>query len=273
MAQEPQQFVSLSHGRVHYRAAGPSDGPVVVLIHGFSFASWCFNFLGPLLEDAGYRVFAPDLYGRGFSDRPDVRHDRGLYNQMLAEFLDAVGVEEQAVLVGNSMGGAIVADFAAHYPGQVRGLVLVVTAGLRLSRPMSLGWLGVPVIGDLIWRWIGPDIAGSSSPDPVVREMANAAVKQQAEIPGYYAALLSTLRNFPLDGMGESFETLSIQGTPVHALFSAKDALIPVESAEVLSALIPRATVEVVDDASHDLVMEQPQRVAAAVAKLISPDR
>ena len=87
----------------------------MVLIHGFSFASWCFNFLGPLLEDAGYRVFAPDLYGRGFSDRPDVRHDRGLYNQMLAEFLDAVGVEEPAVLVGNSMGGAIVADFAAHY--------------------------------------------------------------------------------------------------------------------------------------------------------------
>ena len=39
MAQEPQQFVSLSHGRVHYRAAGPSDGPVVVLVHGFSYAS------------------------------------------------------------------------------------------------------------------------------------------------------------------------------------------------------------------------------------------
>ena len=131
----------------------------------------------------------------------------------------------------------------------------------------------MPVIGDLIWRWIGPDIAVSSSPDPAVREMANAAVKQQAEIPGYYAALLSTLRNFPLDGMGESFETLSIQGTPVHALFSAKDALIPVESAEVLSALIPRATVEVADDASHDLVMEQPERVAAAVAALILPDR
>ena len=129
------------------------------------------------------------------------------------------------------------------------------------------------MIGDLIWRWIGPDIAVSSSPDPAVREMANAAVKQQAEIPGYYAALLSTLRNFPLDGMGESFETLSIQGTPVQALFSREDALIPVESAEVLSTLIPRARVAVVEDASHDLVMEQPERVAAAVAALISPDR
>ena len=273
MVQEPQQFVHLSQGRVHYRAAGPHDGPVVVLIHGFSFGSWCFNYLGPLLEDAGYRVFAPDLYGRGFSDRPAVRHDAALYNQMLAEFLDAVGVEGPATLVGNSMGGAIAVDFAAHYPGQVRGVVLVATTGLRLSRPLSLGWFSVPLIGDLIWRWMGPDITISHSSDPVVRDMANAAARQQAQIPGYYAALLSTLRHFPLDGMGASFETLSIQGTPVRALFSLNDPLIPAESAEVLAELIPRASIKIFEDTSHDLVMERPELVAEAVAALILPDQ
>ena len=100
-----------------------------------------------------------------------------------------------------------------------------------------------------------------------------AAVRQQAQIPGYYAALLSTLRHFPLDGMGASFETLSIQGTPVRALFSLNDPLIPAESAEVLAELIPRASIKIFEDTSHDLVMERPELVAEAVAALILPDQ
>ena len=139
MAEQEDQYVTLSHGRVHYRCAGldddgAEDRPAVILVHGFSFASWCFNALGPLAVAAGYRVYAPDLYGRGFSDRPAVTHDRGLYNRMLSEFMDAVGLDEPVILVGNSMGGAVVTDFAAHHPGQVRGLLLLVPARM-LSPP------------------------------------------------------------------------------------------------------------------------------------------
>jgi pimeloyl-ACP methyl ester carboxylesterase len=269
VAEQPEHFVNLSDGRVHFRCAGADDGPTVILVHGFSYGSWTFNFLGPLLVEAGYRVFALDLYGRGFSDRPKVRHDRGLYNRLLSEFLDAVEIDEPVIFVGNSMGGGVVTDFAAHHPGQVRGLLLLVPAGLRLSAPMSLGWLGVPVIGDLIWRWVGPGLAQSGSKVPDVRKMADAAMAQQAAIPGYYPSLLNTLRHFPLDGLQGSFEAVGVQGTPVAALFGADDDLIPIEAADILQAAIPKAEIERVDGGSHDLVMEEPERVLAALDRLI----
>jgi len=274
VAEQEDQYVTLSHGRVHYRCAGldddgAEDRPAVILVHGFSFASWCFNALGPLAVAAGYRVYAPDLYGRGFSARPAVTHDRGLYNRMLSEFMDAVGLDEPVILVGNSMGGAVVTDFAAHHPGQVRGLLLLVPAGLRLGMPMSLGWLGVPVIGDLIWRWVGPGLARCTSKNPQIRTMANAAVDQQASIPGYYPALLNTLRHYPLDGLQESFEAVGVQGTPVSALFGGEDDLIPREAAEILQTVIPRADVSVLADEGHDLVMDNPEVVLETLNALI----
>ena len=269
MAEQPEHFVSLSEGQVHFRYAGPDDGPPVILVHGFSYASWSYNFLGPLLVEAGYRVFALDLYGRGFSDRPKVRHDRGLYNRLLSEFMDAVELDEPVTFVGNSMGGGVVTDFAAHHPGQVRALLLLVPAGLRLSAPMSLGWLGVPVIGDLIWRWVGPDLSASTSKVRAVRDMANSAMAQQAKIPGYYPSLLNTLRNYPLDGLQESFEAVGVQGTPVTALFAGEDELIPLEAAEVLQKAIPKAEVQILDGQGHDLVMDNPQAVLDALNVLI----
>ena len=274
MSQVPQHFVTLSQGQLHYREAGPADGEVLVLVHGFSYGSWTFGFVMPMLAEAGYRVLAIDLYGRGFSDRPKgVTHDRGLYNRLLSEFLDALGIEEPVTLVGNSMGGAVVTDFAAHHPGQVKALVLLVTAGLQLSRAMSLGWLGVPGVGNLIWRWVGPQLAKSYSKDPNVRAHADASFAAQASIPGYYPALLNTLRNYPLDGLQESFELVGVQGTPVTALFGAEDDLIPAEAAEVLATAIPRATIEVVEGGTHDLVMEDPDIVVGAIKALISPGR
>lgn len=269
MAEQAEQFVTLSQGRVHYRQAGSDTGPTVILVHGFSYASWSFNFLGPLLVEAGYRVFAPDLYGRGFSDRPRVTHDRGLYNRLLSEFMDAVGLDEPVLLAGNSMGGGVVTDFAANHPGQVRGLLLLVPAGLELGIPVSLGWLGVPVIGDLQWRFLlGPQLAKSTSDRAAVRAMADAAMAQQAAIPGYYPSLLNVIRNYPLGGLQESFEAVGVQGTPVTALFAEHDHLIPVTAAEILQNAIPQAEVSVLANQGHDLVLDDPQTVLEALNAL-----
>lgn len=55
---------------IFYREAGPKDGPVVVLLHGFPTSSHMFRNLMPLLADR-YRVTAPDYPGLCQSDAPD----------------------------------------------------------------------------------------------------------------------------------------------------------------------------------------------------------
>ena len=62
---------------VFYREAGPSDAPVVVLLHGFPSSSRMFRDLIPRLSDA-YHVIAPDYLGSGFSGHPVIPMSAGL---------------------------------------------------------------------------------------------------------------------------------------------------------------------------------------------------
>ena len=51
-----------------YREAGPADGPVALLVHGFPQSSYMWREVTPALADAGWRALAPDL--AGFGDSP-----------------------------------------------------------------------------------------------------------------------------------------------------------------------------------------------------------
>ena len=64
-------WTALPNGiRVFNRTAGPSNGPVILLLHGFPTSSSQFRNLLPLLAAKGYRVVAPDLPGFGFTEIP-----------------------------------------------------------------------------------------------------------------------------------------------------------------------------------------------------------
>jgi pimeloyl-ACP methyl ester carboxylesterase len=87
--------------KMFYREAGPSDAPVVLLLHGFPTSSFQYRELIPRLADR-YRVVAPDLPGFGFTEVPDERHYKysfdGLAKTILA-FADALGLTRYALYV------------------------------------------------------------------------------------------------------------------------------------------------------------------------------
>ena len=61
------RFATIDGVKMFYREAGPVDGPVVLLLHGFPTSSHMFRNLIPLLSDR-YHVIAPDYPGFGQSD-------------------------------------------------------------------------------------------------------------------------------------------------------------------------------------------------------------
>jgi pimeloyl-ACP methyl ester carboxylesterase len=65
-------FVEADGVKVFYREAGPADGPVVLLLHGFPTSSFQYRELIPRLADR-YHVIAPDLPGFGFTEVPAER--------------------------------------------------------------------------------------------------------------------------------------------------------------------------------------------------------
>ena len=89
-----------------------------VLVHGAWHGAWCWYRVVPLLEAAGHRVMAPDLPGHGIDRTPIAGVTMAAYADRICAVLDQAG--EAAILVGHSMGGAIVSEAAALRPQRVR---------------------------------------------------------------------------------------------------------------------------------------------------------
>lgn len=87
--------------KVFYREAGPSDAPVILLLHGFPTSSFQFRDLIPRLADL-YRVIAPDLPGFGFTDVPNERHYKYTFDDLaesISAFTDALSLKRYALYV------------------------------------------------------------------------------------------------------------------------------------------------------------------------------
>ncbi|MEO1553668.1 MAG: alpha/beta hydrolase [Pseudomonadota bacterium] len=255
----PGAFAMLSDGQLHYRWDGPEDGPIVVLVHGFSTPNFIYQQNVEALNAAGFRTLRFDHFGRGWSDRPKTRYDIDFYDRTLTELLDAVGVDEPFGLAGLSMGGPITAEFAARYPERVKQLVLLVPAGLDTagSDGSSAALLNMPLIGDWVWRMFGKSILlNDSQYDEAARAPADRLqgdVSEQFEYRGYLQALLSTFRHMPMTGREETFQRLAATGVPVLAIYGDADTTVLVSSAAQLEQLLPSGDIRIVAGGEHGL--------------------
>ncbi|TLS24289.1 hypothetical protein PpBr36_08400 [Pyricularia pennisetigena] len=122
-----QSTVAADGVTVFYRHAGPESptAPTIVLLHGFPSSSFMFRNLIPHLALAGYRVFAPDLPGFGFTD-VDPGRDYDYTFQNLATtfegFVEALQLRRFALYVFD-LGAPVGLRFALRRPDAVVALV------------------------------------------------------------------------------------------------------------------------------------------------------
>lgn len=127
--------------RMHHLDEGPSDGPVVLLLHGQPTWSYLYRHVVPVLVDAGCRVVAPDLIGFGRSDKPTVSTDYTLQRHVdwvrsLVTNLDLRDV----TLVAQDWGGPIGLSVLAAEPDRFSRVVAANTI-LHTADPALAGRL------------------------------------------------------------------------------------------------------------------------------------
>jgi len=256
-------FVRLGAGVTHYELAGPRDARTVVLVHGFSVPSYIWDPTFDALTAAGFRVLRYDLYGRGWSDRPDVRYDPDLFDQQLFQLLGALQISEPIDIVGLSMGGPIAANYATRHPARVRKVALFDPAYGKGSQPP---WqLRTPLLGAFVMNVrIAPTMADSQRDDFVHPERYAdyfAKYATQMRYKGFRGAILSTIRNFlPLDNTG-AFAQLGQSGKPVLLIWGRADQAVPFSVSEDARKSIPQAEFHPIDDAAHLPFYEHPEIV------------
>ncbi|PSB32699.1 alpha/beta fold hydrolase [Chlorogloea sp. CCALA 695] len=121
--------------KIGYTVMG--TGQPLVLIHGFgaSIGHWRKNI--PVLAAAGYQVFAIDLLGFGSSDKPPLNYTMEVWEELVKDFWTA-HIQQQAVFVGNSIGGLLSLMVVANHPEIAAGAVLINCAGGLSHRPHEL---------------------------------------------------------------------------------------------------------------------------------------
>lgn len=113
---------------VAYAEAGPANGPVMILLHGWPYDIHSFAEVMPILASAGHRVIAPHLRGYGetrFLSDDTMRNGQpaALASDVVA-LMDALGIKT-AILGGFDWGARSADIVAALWPERVRALVAV----------------------------------------------------------------------------------------------------------------------------------------------------
>jgi pimeloyl-ACP methyl ester carboxylesterase len=136
---------------VGYAEAGPADGPVVVLLHGWPYDIYSFADSAPVLTSAGYRVIVPFVRGYGttrFLSDDTVRNGQtaALATDVTA-LMDALGIE-RAILAGFDWGARSADVVAALWPDRCQALVSV--SGYLISS-QAAGSAPLPPRAELAW--------------------------------------------------------------------------------------------------------------------------
>ncbi|MDT7778147.1 MAG: hypothetical protein QOC99_659 [Acidobacteriota bacterium] len=245
--------------RLFYRHAGREDAPPVLFIHGIGAGTrsfmWRRNFL-PLSRD--FRVYALDLLGFGYSDKPaSAPYSSNLYVELIADFLREV-VGRPAGLVAHTLSAAFAARVADEHAGLTGPLVLVSPTGAdHLSaRP---GMTGAAFYGLLHSPVLGTSFYNAVTSERGVRDYARKQLFYEkrfvtprlvahyyavSHLPGSQYAATAFLSGYLNTDIREPFARLR---QPITIAWGKQDTTNPIEQAGLLLRLNQRTRLEVFD--------------------------
>ena len=119
---------------INYLSMGDTAKPTLLLVHGFGASSYHFRYNIPELAK-DYHVYAIDLLGFGWSDKPIMDYDASVWRDQVIEFVDQIIHNEKEdksiAIAGNSLGGytAMYAASDDRIKEHVRGCILLNAAG------------------------------------------------------------------------------------------------------------------------------------------------
>lgn len=247
---------------IRYYEGGPSDAQTILLVHGFGADKDNWPHFARALT-ARYHVLIPDLPGFGESSQPpDISYDVGTQAERLVNFTDALGIG-RVHLVGNSMGGQIVALYAARHPQKVFSVALFDNAGVqaphqseffeRLSRgdanPLVLRNANdFPTLIDFVFY----------QPPPLPERLRQYLAEQALARSALNAQIFGQLR--------ERYIALEPElpkiGAPTLLLWGDRDRLLDVSSIEVMKPLLQHPSVVILKDCGHVPMIERPEETA-----------
>ena len=290
----PAQRWALAPGEVHVREAGEGPTPAV-LVHGLGGSA--LNWI-PLMQRLGGQVasLAIDLPGFGMSPPPrDGDYSPRGHARAVAAAIDEWrrrrDIAGPVHVMGNSMGGAVSLQLAAHRPDLVASLTLISPAlpSVRVGRGNAhLPVVAIPGVGEsLVRRYAAVPVeqrvqatldACTTDPARIPSELRDALVQETAQrdaLPYATDAFLRSLRGllatYADRGPRRPWRLARQIDRPVLAIYGEDDILVDPRGSSRAAREFRDADVVLLDDCGHVAQMEHPDLVADLWAERFTP--
>ena len=245
------------------------SGRPLLLIHGFPFNHEMWQPQIDTLSNQ-VRVIAPDLRGHGQSPPTEGPYPMDVLADDCADILEALEVDQPAVVCGLSMGGYISFAFYRRYPQLVAGMILAATRAGADSEEAKTNRDNAaqltkqhgsqPVIDSMLPIVMAPRTY-QDRPELVSQV---AGIMESTSPSGMISALMG-MKSRP-----DSTPTLGQIGVPTLIVHGADDQIIPVSESEAMHTGIQGSNLEIIPDAGHLPNLEQTQLFNQAVEDFLS---
>ena len=263
---------------------GTGEKTPIVLVHGLGDEadSWRHVF-APLAADR--RVVAPDLpgFGRSRARARGCRRDRANLALHAKAILSVLYETGPAILVGSSLGAAVMELVAFERPDLTRALVFVdggLPSGSKASPALLLSLM--PFVGkrgyrayrrdhDAAYQSLEPyysSLAGLPEKDRAfLRERVIDRVESDAQMNAYFSSFRSYVATaaFRASRFTRGLSALTARGVPMLAIWGDADHIIPIASLDALAAAIPSLERMIIPGAGHLPHQERPRETIAAI--------
>jgi haloalkane dehalogenase len=252
-----------------YREAGPADGPVALLVHGFPQSSYMWRDTLPALANAGWRALAPDLAGFGDSPvDPPGTWERQV--EALEDFRRQRGVE-RCVPVMHDWGGLIGLRWACEHPDAVAALAISSSGFFPDGKWHGMAKaLRTPEVGEQVLAGLDRDgfaaVLAASSPafddqalDEYWKSLADEAHRTNA-LDLYRSGDFEKLAGYRLADLGVA----------VLLLWGEGDEFAPLAAAHRFQRELPDTELVVVDGTRHFVWEDAPAECATALTRFLA---
>jgi pimeloyl-ACP methyl ester carboxylesterase len=249
------QAVSVWDGRLELNVQVAGEGPPVVYLHPAAGLAW-----DPFLERIATQrtVYAPQVPGTTPGRPEAIGAVDDLWDLVLVyeEAIRALGLEQPAV-IGQSFGGMLACELAAHFPTLFGRLVLLSPVGLWLDQHPVANW--VAAAPEELPAMLFHDPARfASGPPPDVTAIA--------ALSWAIGCTAKFIWPIPEKGLAKRLHRVDV---PTLILWGKQDGLVPVAYADEFGRRIRGSRVEVLDECGHIPQLEQPEKTCALVSEFL----